>query len=249
MHAWQLTAPPHVRVPPPLAHPVGEGGRRRPRFYQGKPAGHRAAHLLALTLLLAGCSGPSGERFQVDGTVAWADQAGAWVIRADDGRLFQPFQLPAAFASNGLRVHAVMARHDYFSVVSLGVQVEVFDIAALPCDPAACTAPPVAWLYVLGSNAGDTGATAIGGVTGPAGAPSPAGACVAIPALLDPSRRDAACTIVGPGAGTYRAALAAPGYAAQEVVVEVPSQDPPAGACCPAGYPTQVRQVFLTPGP
>ena len=241
------TIPCHAGDPRSPTLPPGGAGPARP--VRGSPAGRFAAPLLAVALALAGCPGPTEERLQVDGTVAWADQAGAWVLRADDGRLFQPFQFPAAFASDGLRVRAVLARHDFFSAAWAGEQVEVLDLAALPCEPAACAPPPVAWLYLLGADAGETNAASVAGVMGPAGGPSPAGACVAVPALTDPARRDAACTVVGPGPGTYRVALTAPGYAAQEVVVEVPTRAPPAGACCPVGYPTQVRQVYLNRSP
>ena len=110
------------------------------------------AMAIALTVVLAGCMlfGNNGtprsnqpaaaknerlsrtDTFVLKGTVVEKDlEGGFFAIVGDDGKTYEPLNLPEAFKNNGMRIKAtVRARDDVGSIHMVGDIVEIVDIAA-----------------------------------------------------------------------------------------------------------------------
>jgi hypothetical protein len=70
--------------------------------------------------------------FVLQGTVVKKDlEGGFFAIVGDDGKTYEPLNLPEAFKNNGMRIKAtVRARDDFGSIHMVGGIVEIVDIAA-----------------------------------------------------------------------------------------------------------------------
>lgn len=106
---------------------------------------------IALAVILAGCMlfGNKGtprsdqpaaaqneslsrtDTFVLQGTVVKKDlEGGFYAIDGDDGKTYEPLNLPEAFKRNGMRIKAVVrARGDVGSIHMVGDIVEIVDIA------------------------------------------------------------------------------------------------------------------------
>lgn len=69
---------------------------------------------------------------EIQGTVVYKDlEGGFYAIEGDDGRTYDPINLPAFFKKNGLRVSAtVRYKNDVVGIHMAGDMVEIVDIAA-----------------------------------------------------------------------------------------------------------------------
>jgi len=108
--------------------------------------------VIALAVILAGCmpfenkgaprSGQPAaaqnaslsqtDTFVLQGIVVKKDlEGGFFAIVGDDGRIYEPLNLPEAFKSNGVRIKAtVRVRDDVGSIHMVGDIVDIVDIAA-----------------------------------------------------------------------------------------------------------------------
>jgi hypothetical protein len=68
----------------------------------------------------------------VDGVVQYvALEGGCWLIRATEGSLFLPMQLPTAFQRDGMAVSAeLLPRDDVATICMIGTTVEILSIRA-----------------------------------------------------------------------------------------------------------------------
>ena len=90
-------------------------------------------------LLLAGCiqfqnpgAAPArSDTFELRGTVVRNElEGGFFAIEGDDGRTYEPINLPEAFKQDGMRVNAtVRIREDIGSIHMVGAIVEIIAIA------------------------------------------------------------------------------------------------------------------------
>ena len=99
----------------------------------------RRAGLFALVLvplLLAGCSGsPSGPQLIVaNGTVQYQSiEGGFYAIQADNGRLYDPINLPEEAKIDGQRVRFVaQSRPDLVSYHMVGTLIEIKSLELIP---------------------------------------------------------------------------------------------------------------------
>ncbi len=99
----------------------------------------RRAGLFALVLvplLLAGCSGsPSGPQMIVaDGTVHYETlEGGFYAIHADNGKLYDPINLPQEARVEGQRVRFVaQSRPDLVSYHMVGTLIEIKSLELIP---------------------------------------------------------------------------------------------------------------------
>jgi len=61
--------------------------------------------LIALALLSQSCSTDSGDNFSVTGTIVFLSfEGGFYGIKGDDGRSYDPINLPVEFRKEGMRV-------------------------------------------------------------------------------------------------------------------------------------------------
>ncbi len=84
---------------------------------------------IAACLAISGCS-LFDQGFEVTGTVRFTPvEGGCWLIRAEDGRAFEPTNLATAFRKDSLRVRAtVEARNDLESICQMGQIVDILRI-------------------------------------------------------------------------------------------------------------------------
>lgn len=91
--------------------------------------------VLALLMGPLGCESDGGgnENVTFTGTVVWKPlESGFFAIDADDGRKFEPINLPREFAVNGLRVRVTArVRDDMASVNMYGTIIEITEIVRL----------------------------------------------------------------------------------------------------------------------
>lgn len=91
---------------------------------------------LALCALLGGCEDDQKSDdapLTVTGTVAWKDlESGFYAIDGDDGQGYEPINLPAEFAVDGLRIRATAKpRNDMASINMYGILIEILSISRL----------------------------------------------------------------------------------------------------------------------
>jgi hypothetical protein len=69
---------------------------------------------------------------EIQGTVVYKElEGGFYAIEGDDGRIYDPINLPESFKTNGLRVRArVRYKNDAVGIHMAGDIVEIVDIAA-----------------------------------------------------------------------------------------------------------------------
>jgi hypothetical protein len=80
-----------------------------------------------------GVTQPPVEGFLFDGTVAYKDlEGGFFAIDADDGRHFEPANLPEGFRQDGLRVHVRARTLDIVTIYQYGQPIEILEIARRP---------------------------------------------------------------------------------------------------------------------
>jgi hypothetical protein len=95
--------------------------------------------IIALAVfILAGCmlienqdAAPvRSDTFEFQGTVLKNDlEGGFFAIEGDDGKTYEPINLPEAFKQDGMRVKAtVLIRKDFGSIHMVGDIVEIIDI-------------------------------------------------------------------------------------------------------------------------
>jgi hypothetical protein len=74
----------------------------------------------------------SGDTISGTGAVEWFGlEGGFFAIRGDDGKVYDPMNLPRAFATNGMRVRfAAKLRRDVGSIHMVGEIVEIQRISA-----------------------------------------------------------------------------------------------------------------------
>jgi hypothetical protein len=72
-----------------------------------------------------------GDLVSGTGTVLWYGlEGGFFAIRGDDGKVYDPINLPAAFARDGLKVRfSAKVRHDMGSIHMVGEMVEIQQIS------------------------------------------------------------------------------------------------------------------------
>jgi len=92
--------------------------------------------LLLCSILLSGCSdcGSNKDRNNniVSGTMLFNDfEGGFYGIKADDGDLYDPMDLPAEYEEDELRVWFKVKLTDLYSTHMWGVVVEVLEIRKL----------------------------------------------------------------------------------------------------------------------
>lgn len=78
-----------------------------------------------------GAALPQSDMMELQGTVVHKDlEGGFFAIDGDDGRTYDPINLPEAFKRNGMRVKAtVRVRDDVGSIHMIGDVIEIVDIA------------------------------------------------------------------------------------------------------------------------
>jgi len=76
---------------------------------------------------------PQANVIELQGTVVYKDlQGGLFIIDGDDGKTYDPINLPEAFKKDGIRVHAtIRARDDVGSIHMVGDIIEIVDIDAV----------------------------------------------------------------------------------------------------------------------
>lgn len=89
--------------------------------------------LIVLALLCQSCSTDSGDTFSVTGTVMFLSfEGGFYGIKGDDGRNYDPINLPVDLRKDGLRVRfEAKELRDRASFHMWGVIVEIVHIQAL----------------------------------------------------------------------------------------------------------------------
>jgi hypothetical protein len=96
---------------------------------------------LAAFLVMIGCAGDNAHlpqdrldpgAFEIRGTVVFRDlEGGFFIIEGDDGKTYEPLDLPAAFQENGMKVAAtVFVRKDVGSIRMAGDIIEILEITA-----------------------------------------------------------------------------------------------------------------------
>lgn len=98
-------------------------------------------HLLSALLLIGtfGCNSDGSADGAPDGTLTFTGtvafqplETGFFAINADDGRKFEPLDLPAEFAVEGLRVRVTArVRDDMASINMYGTIIEITEIDRL----------------------------------------------------------------------------------------------------------------------
>jgi hypothetical protein len=75
---------------------------------------------------------PDTEPFEIRGSIVYKDlEGGFFAIKGDDGRIYDPINLPEAFKKDGLRVKAnARLKKDVGSIHMVGDIIEIVDIAA-----------------------------------------------------------------------------------------------------------------------
>ena len=99
---------------------------------------------LSCLILLGGCSesvesvaDPSGESdrvasavFHIEGTVVYKElEGGFFAIESDDGKKFNPVNLPETFRTDGLKVSVSAQPYEGMSAHMYGTLIEIVDIA------------------------------------------------------------------------------------------------------------------------
>ncbi|MCX6132705.1 MAG: hypothetical protein NTU47_02730 [Ignavibacteriales bacterium] len=104
-----------------------------------KPYSHRCrpivagAVLMMFALLSLSCSTDFGDNIVVTGTVAYIQlEGGFYGINGDDGRSYDPVNLPAEFRKNGMRVSfEAKELKNAASIHMWGIIVEIVHVQAL----------------------------------------------------------------------------------------------------------------------
>jgi hypothetical protein len=90
---------------------------------------------------MIGCAADNSDLFQgrqdmgafdIRGTVVYMDlEGGLFVIQSDDGKTYEPLDLPEAFQKDGMKVRAtVRVRNDVGSIHMVGDIIEILEITA-----------------------------------------------------------------------------------------------------------------------
>jgi len=208
------------------------------------PTAWKLPTAIGLVVLLTCCS--SQDALELDCSLHYS-MLGAWVLRSDDGRVFEPNGLEPDYRKEGLRVRATLkVRQDMGSVTMLGPRVDVLGFALLPCDwnPCGAVFPPV-HLVVLGPDQATVSGATLSNVVGPAGGGEVPVSCGFAPYPDDLQHAGVVCAMHGSAAGVYEADLTAPGLQSFHVRAEVEAREPLPNECCPIQYVTRFEAIVL----
>ena len=75
---------------------------------------------------------PDTEPFEIRGSIVYKDlEGGFFAIKGDDGRIYDPINLPDPFKKDGLKVKVyAKLRKDMGSIYMVGDIIEIIDVAA-----------------------------------------------------------------------------------------------------------------------
>lgn len=204
--------------------------------------------LLGCALAVLGCgSDRQAAVITTTGTIEFQDvEGGVWLIRAEDGTLYDPTNLPDTFKVVGARVQVrLVERRDLAHAPQVGIPADILAIEEASCAGVPCGMPwPPVTLHVIDS----TSSAAVDGVTltnlsvpaSPPGSGGPSFGCATGPSVTT-------CFVDAMAPGTYDFDVTAQGYATAHVTVEVPEYPHVPGVCCEPPWVARTVDVALSP--